>query len=188
MRAKTIKKLTRQAYPGAKPSPTDILALDQFIDVMPDPEIRLRLRETRPRDITDAEILSIRLETYRLADTQKNQNAVNAINSNGNIETKGKLAGLLEKLNNNKEKLEKATNRQSQSPPFNGTNRENRNQGNNQKSNGWRSHNPNYRGPNHARNTYGENNNFWRNQNNNGSPTSNGTKKGNSGSGSQQQS
>lgn len=63
MRAKTIKKLTRQAYPGAKPSPTDILALDQFIDVMPDPEIRLRLRETRPRDITDAEILSIRLET-----------------------------------------------------------------------------------------------------------------------------
>lgn len=61
---------------------------------MPDPEIRLRLREPRPRDITDAETLAIRLETYRLADTQKNQSAVNAINSNGNIETQGTLAGL----------------------------------------------------------------------------------------------
>lgn len=57
--AQAIKKLTRQAYPGAEPSLTDILALHQFIDaIMPDPEIWLRLnRESRPRDITDAETL-----------------------------------------------------------------------------------------------------------------------------------
>lgn len=40
----------------------------------------------------------------------------------GNNETQGTLTGQLEKLNNI-EKLEKATHRQSQSPPFNGTNR-----------------------------------------------------------------
>lgn len=81
--------------------------------------------------------------------------------------------------------VRKATNRQSQSPTFNGTNRVNRNRGNIQRNNGWRSHNPNYRGPNHARNTYRENSNFWRNQNSNGSLTSNGTNKGKSGSGSE---
>lgn len=41
----------------------NILALEQFIDALPDPDIRLRLKEARPKDINDAEIIAIRLET-----------------------------------------------------------------------------------------------------------------------------
>lgn len=73
---------------------------------MLDLEIRLCFREICFWDNIDVEILVIRLEIYRLVDIQKNQNVVNVINFNGNIEIKGKLVGLLEKLNNI-EKLEK---------------------------------------------------------------------------------
>jgi hypothetical protein len=40
-----IKKLTRCAYPGAPSSVTDVLALDQFIDALKDPDMRIRIRE-----------------------------------------------------------------------------------------------------------------------------------------------
>lgn len=56
-------KLTRQAYPTTDQSVLNILALEQFIDALPDPDIRLRLKEARPPDINDAEIIAIRLET-----------------------------------------------------------------------------------------------------------------------------
>lgn len=57
--------MTRQVYPTADTTIISILALDQFIDALPDPEMRLRLREAKPKDINEAEILAIRLETYR---------------------------------------------------------------------------------------------------------------------------
>ena len=69
--AQSIKKLTRQAYPGADSNITSILSLDHFIDAIADSDMRLRLREARPKDINEAEILAIRLETRRLADRQK---------------------------------------------------------------------------------------------------------------------
>lgn len=56
-------KLTRQAYSTTDQSVLNILALEQFIDALPDPDIRLRLKEARPPDINDAEIIAIRLET-----------------------------------------------------------------------------------------------------------------------------
>lgn len=45
--AQSIKKLTRKAYPTADQTCISILALDQFIDALPDPEMRLRLREAK---------------------------------------------------------------------------------------------------------------------------------------------
>ena len=71
--AQSIKKLTRQAYPGAPASVTDILALDQFIDSLNDSDMRLRVREARPKNINEAEILAVRLETYKQAEKHRNQ-------------------------------------------------------------------------------------------------------------------
>ena len=100
--AQASKKQTRQAYPSAEPGLTNILALDQFIDALPDPDIRLRLRESRPRDISEAETLAIRLETYRIADSQKSgqHHSVNSVLSKGD-DSQGSLVTLLEKLNEN---------------------------------------------------------------------------------------
>lgn len=61
-------KLTRQAYPTTDHSVLNILALEQFIDALSDPDIRLRLQEARAKDINEAKIIAIRLETHRIAD------------------------------------------------------------------------------------------------------------------------
>ena len=70
-----IKKLTRCAYPGAPSSVTDVLALDQFIDALTDSDMRLRIREARPKNI-EAEILAVRLETFKQADTHRCNNSL----------------------------------------------------------------------------------------------------------------
>ncbi|XP_069106987.1 uncharacterized protein [Argopecten irradians] len=69
--AQSIRKLTRQAYPTADENLTSILALDHFIDALQDSEMRLRVRELRPKTINEAETHAIRLEAHRLADRQR---------------------------------------------------------------------------------------------------------------------
>ena len=78
--AQSIKKLIRQAYPSADSNLTNILALDHFIDALPDQDMRLRIRESQAKDINDAEIIAIRLETHKMADAQRGK-VVNAITS-----------------------------------------------------------------------------------------------------------
>ncbi|XP_069125562.1 uncharacterized protein DDB_G0283697-like [Argopecten irradians] len=69
--AQSIRKLTRQAYPTADSSLINILALDHYIDSIQDSELRLRLRELRPKNINEAETHAVRLEAHRLADRQR---------------------------------------------------------------------------------------------------------------------
>lgn len=63
--ASSIMKLTRQAYPKADLQLLDTLAVDYFIDALEDSDIRLRLRQSQPESITQAETLAIRLETFK---------------------------------------------------------------------------------------------------------------------------
>ena len=72
--AQNIRKLTRQAYPGANSDLIDTLALDHFIDSLLDAETRLRLRECSPKTIQEAETLAVKLEAQRLADRQRSKN------------------------------------------------------------------------------------------------------------------
>ena len=69
--ASSIMKLTRQAYPKADLQLLDTLAVDYFIDALEDSDIRLRLRQSQPESITQAETLAIRLETFTNADRFK---------------------------------------------------------------------------------------------------------------------
>ena len=76
----SIKSLIRQAYFSADSNLTNILALHNFIDALPDKDMRLRIRELHAKDINDAEIIAIRLETHKMADAQIGK-VVNAITS-----------------------------------------------------------------------------------------------------------
>ena len=69
--AQSIKKLTRRAYPGTPPVVRDTLALDYFIDAIPESAIRLRLREVEPKTINKSENIAVRLDALRVADRQK---------------------------------------------------------------------------------------------------------------------
>ena len=70
-----IKKLIRQAYPGAKSALIDTLVLDHFIDSLHDSETRLCLRECSPKNIQEAETLAVKLKAQRVAD-RHNKNVV----------------------------------------------------------------------------------------------------------------
>lgn len=59
--AQSVRKLTRKAYPDAP----------QHLIAIPDVDMKLRLREARPKDLNAAESLAVRLESYRLAEQQR---------------------------------------------------------------------------------------------------------------------
>ena len=67
----SIKKLTRRAYRNVTPDVADTLAIDYFIDAIPESEIRLRLKELGPKTMTEAENIAVKLETLRVADKQR---------------------------------------------------------------------------------------------------------------------
>lgn len=76
-----IRKMTRQAFPNADSILRDVLALDHFLDALPDPDMIYRVRESRPKNITDAEILAVILETHKLADRQRHRSFVRTAES-----------------------------------------------------------------------------------------------------------
>lgn len=104
--AQAIKQLTRRAYPGTSPVVKDTLALDYFIDAIPETEIRLRLREVGPKSISEAENIAVRLEALRIADRQKGRSVrsaevdVTSINLANNIdEIKNSVKSLRSEVN-----------------------------------------------------------------------------------------
>ena len=97
--AQSIKKLIKRAYPSANQYLLDILALDHFVDALPDPDTRLRLRESRVRDIGEAEIMAIRLETYKIADAQR-QRLVSQIVAESPQNENQEIISLLKSIHN----------------------------------------------------------------------------------------
>ena len=61
----------RLAYPGATEAMVELLAKDQFVDALPDEDMRLRIRQNKPATLRDALKLALELESYQLASRQK---------------------------------------------------------------------------------------------------------------------
>ena len=71
-----IERLSRLAYPDAPPSLQDVLARDQFIDSLPEEEIRLRLKQEKPQNLRKALELALELESFQLAARQRQRYAI----------------------------------------------------------------------------------------------------------------
>ena len=69
--AQAIHKLTRQAYPKVSVDVVEALAVDHFLDALPEVQIRLRLREVGPSTLAEAEKIAVRMEANILADKQR---------------------------------------------------------------------------------------------------------------------
>ena len=74
MLGEEIKHLVRLAYPDASVDMLDILAKDQFIDTLPDEDIRLRLRQNKPGTLQQALEEALELESIYLANNQRSKN------------------------------------------------------------------------------------------------------------------
>ena len=109
--AQTIRKLTRKAYPSASTEVIDLLAMDYFIDAIPDADIRLRLREVGPKTIGEAEQVAVRLDAHKIADKNRGR----SVRVMGSEESKtekrldelsGQLTNLLHEMQNMKKSNE----------------------------------------------------------------------------------
>ena len=68
--AEDIERLARLSYPDASESITDTLARDQFVDALPDEDMRLRLKQERPQTSQRAQEIALELESFQLANRQ----------------------------------------------------------------------------------------------------------------------
>lgn len=69
--ATAVKKLVKQAYPSINPDAVETLALDNFMDALPDSDIRFRVRELGPKTLAKAEQIAVRIDSHKIADKQR---------------------------------------------------------------------------------------------------------------------
>ena len=70
----SIRRLTNLAYPTAPFDVRETLAKEQFLDALSDSDMRLRIKQARPRDLNEAIRHAVELEAYAKAerkDTEK---------------------------------------------------------------------------------------------------------------------
>ncbi|CAC5403728.1 unnamed protein product [Mytilus coruscus] len=66
----SVRRLSNLAYPTAPLELRDTLAKEQFIDALVDSEMRLRIKQSRPKVLNDAIRLAVELEAYNTAESK----------------------------------------------------------------------------------------------------------------------
>ncbi|CAC5382568.1 unnamed protein product [Mytilus coruscus] len=66
----SVRRLSNLAYPTAPLELRDTLAKEQFIDALVDSEMRLRIKQSRPKGLNDAIWLAVELEAYNTAESK----------------------------------------------------------------------------------------------------------------------
>ena len=66
-----ILRLTTLSYPKANPSLIKSLAMGFFIDAISDAEMRLKIQQTRPKDLNEAVKVAVELEAFDRAERQR---------------------------------------------------------------------------------------------------------------------
>ncbi|XP_063448081.1 uncharacterized protein LOC134727630 [Mytilus trossulus] len=66
----SVRRLSNLAYPTAPFELKDTLANEQFIDALVDSEMRLRIKQSRPKGLNDAIRLAVELEAYNTAESK----------------------------------------------------------------------------------------------------------------------
>ena len=69
--AQRILRLTTLSYPRADTALVDSLAMGYFIDAISDAEMRLKIQQTRPKDLNEAIKVAIELEAFDRAERQR---------------------------------------------------------------------------------------------------------------------
>ncbi|MCG8032936.1 MAG: DDE-type integrase/transposase/recombinase, partial [Candidatus Thiodiazotropha taylori] len=66
-----ILRLTTLAYPRAEPNLVNVLAMGFFVDSISDAEMRLKIQQTRPKDLNEAVKVAIELEAFDRSERQR---------------------------------------------------------------------------------------------------------------------
>ena len=109
--AQSVRKLTQKAYPSASSEVVELLAMDYFIDALPDVDLRLRLREVGPKTIAEAETIAVRLDAHKVADKSRAKSVRAVVSEQNSSEKKidelsNQLTTLLKDMQDLKHKFE----------------------------------------------------------------------------------
>ena len=69
--AQAIQRLTRQAYPSAPISLRELIAKDQFIEALTDPELRWKVHQAKAATLTEALDAGVEVEAFFSAEKQR---------------------------------------------------------------------------------------------------------------------
>jgi hypothetical protein len=69
--AEEIERLGRLSYPDASQELQNVLSCDQFVDALPDEDMRLRVKQERPESLQKALELALELESFQIAIKQR---------------------------------------------------------------------------------------------------------------------
>jgi hypothetical protein len=67
----SVRRLTNLAYPRAPTEIKETLAMEQFLDVLPDSNMRIRIKQARPQNLSDAIRHAAELEPYLKAQNKQ---------------------------------------------------------------------------------------------------------------------
>lgn len=69
----SIRRLTNLAYPSAPFDVRETLAKEQFIDALFDSDIRIRIKQSRPKTLIEAVSLAVELKAYIKSDRRSQE-------------------------------------------------------------------------------------------------------------------
>nr|XP_034338992.1 uncharacterized protein LOC117693065 [Crassostrea gigas] len=70
-----VRRLANLAYLKAPSEVRETLAIEQFLDALPDSDMRIRIKQARPRDLNDAIKHAVELEAYLRAEDKRGYRA-----------------------------------------------------------------------------------------------------------------
>ena len=98
-----ILRLTTLSYPKADPSLIKSLAMGFFVDAISDAEMRLKIQQTRPKDLNEAVKVAVELEAFDRAERQRKGQKY-ARQTDVQTEGNSELKQLVERMNEDRKK------------------------------------------------------------------------------------
>jgi hypothetical protein len=71
----SVRRLVNLAYPKAPAEVRETLALEQFLDALPNSEMHIRIKQVRPKDLNDAVRHAVEYEAYLRAEEERDHKA-----------------------------------------------------------------------------------------------------------------
>ena len=98
--AQHVRRLTNLAYPTVPADVKETLAKDHFIDALLDSDLRLKIKQARPRSLNDAVRHAVELEAYVKAESKltESQGVLKSVSTDDNASDMKELQAMIKEL------------------------------------------------------------------------------------------
>ena len=93
-----IRHLTNLAYPTASSELKEVLATEQFLDGLFDPEMRLKIKQARPVNLNDAIQRAVELEAFSRAERRRKEHVHVIVNDKDSSEKRSRMEALMTEM------------------------------------------------------------------------------------------